>query len=74
MKVTKNLINKMVEAMVERTPEHFVQFANQYLYSICQSEPIFDHTVTKNFAYSLHMNYDFCKAPGIHYHVFASND
>ena len=64
----------MVEAMVERTPEYFRQFAKQYRYFICQSEPIFDHTVTKNFAYSLHLNDDFCKVPGFHYHVIASND
>ena len=64
----------MVEAMVERTPEYFRQFAEQYRYFISRSEPIFDHTVTKHFAYSLHMNDDFCKAPGSHYHVIASND
>ena len=64
----------MVEAMVERTPEYFRQFSKQYRYFICRSEPIFDHTVTKNFAYSLHMNDDFCKVPGSHYHVIASND
>ena len=28
---------------------------------------MFDHTVTKNFAYSLHMNDDFRKVPGFHY-------
>ena len=50
------------------------QFAKQYRYFICRSEPIFDHTVTKNFAYCLQMNDDFCKAPGSHYHVIASND
>ena len=64
----------MVKAMVERTPEYFRQFAKQYRYFICRCEPIFDHTVTKNFAYSLHMNDDFCKVPGSHYHVIASND
>ena len=63
----------MVEAMVERTPEYFRQFAKQYRYFICQSEPIFDHTVRKNFAYSLHMNDDFCKVPGFRYHFIASN-
>ena len=60
--------------MVERTPEYFRQFSKQYRYYICRSEPIFDHTVTKNFAYSLHMNEDFCKVPGSHYHVIASSD
>ena len=60
--------------MVKRTPEYFRQIAKQYRYFICQSEPIFDHTVTKNFAYSLHMNDDFCKVHGFHYHVIASND
>ena len=74
MKVTKKLISKMVEAMVERTPEYFRQFANQCRYFICRFEPIFDHTVTKNFACSLHMNDNFCKVPGSHYHVIASND
>ena len=64
----------MVEAMVERTPEYPCQFAKQYRYFICRSEPIFDHTVTKNFAYCLQMNDDFCKATGSHYHVIASND
>ena len=64
----------MVEAMVERTPVYFRQFAKQYRYFICQSQPRFDHTVTKNFAYSFHMNDDFCKVPGFHYHVIASND
>ena len=63
----------MVEAMVERTPEYFCEFAKQCRYSMCQSESIFDHTVTKNFAYSLHMNDDFCKVPGVHYYVIASN-
>ena len=63
----------MVEAMVERTPEYFRQLAKQYRYFICQSEPIFDHTVKKNFAYSLHMKDDFCKVPGFQYHVIASN-
>ena len=60
--------------MVERTPEYFRQFSKQYRYFICRSQPIFDHSVTKNFAYSLHMNDDFCKVPGSHYHVIASND
>ena len=60
--------------MVERTPEYFCQFAKQYRYPICQSEPIFDHTVTKNLAYSLHLNDNFCEVPGFHYHVIASND
>ena len=60
--------------MVERTPEYFPQFVKQYRYFICQKEPIFDHRVTKNFAYSLHLNDDFCKVPGFHYHVIASND
>ena len=55
----KELNTKMVKAMVERTPEYFRQFAKQYRYFICQSEPIFDHTVTKNFAYCLHMNDNF---------------
>ena len=64
----------MVEAMVERTPEFFRQFSKQYRYFICRSEPIFDHTVTKNFAYSLHMKDNFCKVTGSHYHVIASND
>ena len=64
----------MVEALVERTPEYFRQFSKQYRFFTCRSEPIFDHTVTKNFAYSLHMNEDFCKVPGSHYHVIASND
>ena len=64
----------MVEAMVERTPEYFRQYSKQYRYFICRSEPIFDHTVTQNFGYSLHMNDDFCKVPGSHYHVIASND
>ena len=64
----------MVEARVERTPEYFRQFAKQYRFFICQSEPIFDHTVTENFACSLHMNDNFCKLPGFHYHVIASND
>ena len=58
--------------MVERTPEYFSQFAKQYRYFICQSQPIFDHTVTKKFANSVHMNDDFCKVPGFHYHVIAS--
>ena len=40
----------MVEAMVEHTQEYFRQFAKQYCYFIFRSEPIFDHTVTKNFA------------------------
>ena len=60
--------------MVERTPEFFRLYSKQYRYFICRSEPIFHHTVTKNFAYSLHMNDDFCKVPGSHYHVIASND
>ena len=60
--------------MVERTPEFFRQFSKQNRYFLCQSEPMFDNTVTKNFAYSLHMNDDFCKVPGSHYHVIASND
>ena len=64
----------MVEAMVERTPEYFCQFAKQYHYFICQSEPLLDHTVTKNFAYSLHKNDDFCKVLGFHSHVISSND
>ena len=64
----------MVESMVERTPEDIRQFAKQYSYFICRSEPIFDHTVKKNFAYSLHMIDDFFKVPGSHYHVIASND
>ena len=29
----------------------FLEFAKQYRYFICQSEPIFDQTVTKNFVY-----------------------
>ena len=60
--------------MFERAPEYFHQFAKQYLYFICRIEHIFENTVTKNFAYSLHMNDDFCKVPGSHYHVNASND
>ena len=36
--------------------------------------PIFDPTLTKNFAYSLHMTDDFCNVPGSHYHVIGSND
>ena len=60
--------------MVESTPEYFPQFSKQYRYFICRSEPIFDHTVTHNFAYSLYMNDDFCKVPGSYYHVIASND
>ena len=63
----------MVEAMVERILDFFRQFSKQYRYFICRSEPIFDHTVTKNVAYSLHMNDDFSKVPGSHYHVIASN-
>ena len=59
----------MVEEMVERTPEYFRQFSKQYNYFICRSEPIFDHTITKNFAYSLNMNDDFCKVPGSHFQV-----
>ena len=61
--VTKKTNLKIVEAMFERTPESecFRQFAKQYLYFISQSEPIFGHTVTKNFAYSLHMNDVFVK-------------
>ena len=60
--------------MFERTPESkcFLQFAEQKFYFISQSEPIFCHTVTKNFAYSLYMNDEFFK--GFHYHVIASND
>ena len=68
------LITKVVESMVERTPEYFRQCAKQYRYFICQSEPIFDLTKTRNFAYSLIMNDDFYKVPGFHYHVTASND
>ena len=49
------------------------QFAKQYLYFICQREPKFDQTVTKNFAYSFHVNGEFCKVPGGHYHIIASN-
>ena len=64
----------MVEALVERTPEYFRQLAKQYRYFICRCEPKFHHTVTKNFAYSLHMDDDFCRVPGSHYHVIASND
>ena len=64
----------MVEAVVELTPEYFRQFAKQYRNFLCQREHIFDHTVTKNFEYSLHMNDIFCKVPGLHYHVIASND
>ena len=60
--------------MIERTPEYFRQFTTQYRYFICQSESIYDHTVTKNFAYSLHMKDEFCKVPGSHYHDIASND
>ena len=63
----------MVEAIFERTPEYFREFAKQCRYCICQSEPIFDHTVTESFAYSLHKNDDFCKVPGVHYYVIASN-
>ena len=40
----------MVEAMVERTLEYFREFAKQFRYSMCQSKPLFDRTVTKNFA------------------------
>ena len=64
----------MVEAVVGHTHEHSCQFAKQYRYFICQSEPIFDHAVPKNSAYSLRMNEDFCKVPGFHYHIIASND
>ena len=64
----------MVEAMVERTANYFRQFSKQYRYFICRSEPIFDQTLTKNFAYSLHMNEKFCKVPGSHYHNVTSND
>ena len=60
--------------MVERTPEYFGQFAKHYRYFICQSDPMFDRTVTKNFAYSSHINGDFCKVPGFHYHIIASHD
>ena len=60
--------------MVGHTPEYFCKFDKQYPYFICQSEPIFDHTVLKNFAYGLHMNDDFCKVPGLHYHVIVSNN
>ena len=63
----------MVEALVERTPEHFRQFAKKYRHFICQSEPVFYQTVTKNFAYSLKLNDDFCNVPGFHCHVIASN-
>ena len=49
------------------------QFAKQYRYFICQSESIFFHTVTKNFADSLHLNEKLCKVPGFNY-VIASND
>ena len=74
VKVTKKIITKMVEAMVERRPDYFRQFAKQYRYFICQSNPMFDHTVTKNFAYNLNVKDDFCKVPGFHYDVIASND
>ena len=33
----QKLISKMVEAMVERTPEFLRQFAKQYRYFICPS-------------------------------------
>ena len=38
------------------------------------SEPIFNHKVTENFDYSLHMSYNFCNLPRYHYHVISSND
>ena len=60
--------------MVERTPDYIRLFAKQYCFFICRVEPKFDHTLTKNFTYSLHMNDDFCKVPGSHYHVINLND
>ena len=48
VKLTKKIITKMVEATVERTPGYFRQFAKQYRYFICQREPIFELTLTKN--------------------------
>ena len=56
--------------MVERTPEYFRQFAEQYRFFICKSEP----KVTKNFPYNLRMNDNLCKVPGFHYYVIAFND
>ena len=60
--------------MVGGTPEYFRQFAKQFRYFISRSESIFDHTVTNNFVYSLHMNDNFCKVPGSPYQLIASND
>ena len=39
VKVTKKLIAKMLEATSECTLDFFRQFAEQYCYFICQSEP-----------------------------------
>ena len=63
---------KMVEAMFERTPEYFQQFQKLFRFFMCNTEPQFDFTLTKHFAYSQHKNEHHCKIQQFHYHVIAA--